>query len=351
MKNSKQIAVGNVLVGGGAPIAIQSMTTTKTSDVAATVRQIDRLTMAGCEIIRVAVPDKASALAIEQIKADTTIPIVADIHFDHTLALLAIERGVDKIRINPGNIGNAQKVRAVADAAKARNIPIRIGVNGGSLEPDIVQAHGHTPMAMAESALRHIALLNRWDFDNICLSVKSSTVADTIRAYRLLRERTSYPLHLGVTEAGTSYMGTIKNAIAIGSLLLDGIGDTLRVSLTDDPVEEIRAARAILQAIGLRQFGINLVSCPMCGRCEIDLITLAKEVEQKLAPITVPITVAVMGCAVNGPGEAKAADYGIACGKGEGLLFCKGQISHKMPLENLADALVDLIKKDVMSTT
>ena len=339
----KHITVGGVTVGGGAPVVIQSMTTTKTDEVAATVAQIRRLTAAGCELVRLAVPDMAAAKAIGPIREQVDIPLVADIHFDYRLALASAAAGAAGIRINPGNIGGDDRVRQVAQACAQKGLPIRIGVNGGSLEKEIVAKFGHTPEAMVESALYHVALLNRFDFDDICLSVKSSSVPDTVSAYRLLHGRTSYPLHLGITEAGTTYMGTIKSAVGIGSLLLDGIGDTIRVSLTEDPVEEIRAARAILQSVGLRQFGPNIVSCPTCGRCNIDLIPLVREVERRLEGSTAQITVAVMGCAVNGPGEASAADYGIAGGIGEGLLFCRGEVVGKTPMAGLVDALMELI--------
>jgi len=342
----KHITVGGVTVGGGAPVVIQSMTTTKTDDVPATVAQIHRLEMAGCELIRVAVPDMAAAKALEQIKAQITIPLVADIHFDYRLALESVARGADGIRINPGNIGGEDYVRLVANVCAGRGLPIRIGVNGGSLERKIVATFGHTPEALVESALHHVALLNRFDFDNICLSVKSSSVPDTVAAYRLLHSRTSYPLHLGVTEAGTAYIGAIKSAIGIGSLLLDGIGDTIRVSLTDDPVEEIKAARAILQSLELRRFGPNIVSCPTCGRCHIDLIPLVYEVERRLGNSTKELTIAVMGCAVNGPGEAAAADYGIAGGTREGLLFRHGKTVGKAPMDGLVDALMNLITEN-----
>ena len=339
----KHITVGGVTVGGDAPVVIQSMTTTKTCDVPATVAQIRCLEAAGCELIRVAVPDMTAARAIAAIKAQIAIPLVADIHFDYRLALESVAAGANGIRINPGNIGDDDRVRQVAHACAGRGLPIRIGVNSGSLERDIVAKFGHTPEAMVESALHHVSLLNRFDFDDICLSVKSSGVPDTVAAYRLLHSRTSYPLHLGVTEAGTAYIGTIKSAIGIGSLLLDGIGDTIRVSLTDDPVEEIKAALAILQSLELRRFGPNIVSCPTCGRCDIDLIPLVREVERRLEGSTREITVAVMGCAVNGPGEAAAADYGIAGGVGEGLLFRHGEVVGKVPMERLVDALLDLI--------
>ena len=309
---TKQIMVGNVPVGGGAPISIQSMCNTKTDDIDATVDQILRLEAAGCEIVRVAVPDMAAARAIDGIKSRIHIPLVADIHFDHRLALECAARGVDKIRINPGNIGGEDHVRAVAEACREGRIPIRIGVNGGSLEKELLGKYGGvTARALAESAMGHAALLEKYDFTDICISVKCSSVPVTVEACRLLSERCSYPLHLGVTEAGTPEMGMVKSAMGIGGLLCLGIGDTLRVTLTADPVEEIAAAKKILMAAGLRQEGPNLIACPTCGRTCIDLISIAREVERRLAGCSKPITVAVMGCAVNGPGEAAAADVGI----------------------------------------
>ena len=329
---TKQIFVGNVPVGGGAAVSIQSMCNTKTSDVPATVEQIHRLEEAGCEIVRVAVPDMAAAKAIGAIKSRIRIPLVADIHFDYKLALECAGQGVDKIRINPGNIGGEDRVKLVADACRERKIPIRIGVNGGSLEKELrVKYGGAAAEALAESALGHAALLEKFDFDDICISVKCSSVPVTIAAYRLLSQRCPYPLHLGVTEAGTPSMGMIKSAMGIGGLLCLGIGDTLRVTLTADPVEEVYAAKKILRAAGLRKDGPDLIACPTCGRTNIDLIPMAEEVERRLAGYTLPITVAVMGCAVNGPGEAAAADVGIAGGKGEGLVFRKGQIIRKVP--------------------
>lgn len=343
---TKQILVGGVPIGGGAPVSIQSMCSTKTDDVAATVEQIHRLEEAGCEIVRVAVPDMSAARAIGAIKSRIHIPLVADIHFDYRLALECAAQGVDKIRINPGNIGSRDRVKAVADACRAGRIPIRIGVNGGSLEKELRQKYGGvTPQGLVESALGHVALLNQFDFDDICISVKCSSVPLTIAAYRLLSQRCGYPLHLGVTEAGTAEMGMVKSAMGIGGLLCLGIGDTLRVTLTADPVEEIAAARKILLAAGLRQEGPNLISCPTCGRTNIDLIPMAREVERRLAGCTKPITVAVMGCAVNGPGEASSADVGIAGGKGEGLVFRKGQIIAKVPQEHLVDALMAEIQR------
>ena len=343
---TKRIMVGGVPVGGGAPVSIQSMCSTKTDDVEATVEQIHRLEAAGCEIIRVAVPDMAAARALGDIRSRIHIPLVADIHFDYRLALEAIGQGVDKIRLNPGNIGGEDRVKAVADACRARHVPIRIGVNGGSLEKELRQKYGGvTAQALVDSAMGHVALLNKFDFDDICISVKCSSVPLTMAAYRLLSERCDYPLHLGVTEAGTPSMGLVKSAMGIGGLLCLGIGDTLRVTLTADPVEEVYAAKKILQAAGLRQEGPNIIACPTCGRTNIDLIPLAEEVERRLADCKKPITVAVMGCAVNGPGEAAAADVGIAGGKGEGLLFRKGEILRKVPQEQLIEALMEEIEK------
>ena len=343
---SKKIRVGSVSVGGGAEIAIQSMCNTNTADVASTVSQILALEEAGCEIIRVAVPDMESAAAIGAIKRAIHIPLVADIHFDYKLALRCAEEGIDKIRINPGNIGSHDRVRAVADACRERNIPIRIGVNGGSLEKDLLAKYGGvTAEALVESAMGHVRLLNDCNFDDICISVKCSRVPVNMAAYRMLHEKTDYPLHLGVTEAGTPSMGVIKSAIGIGGLLCQGIGDTLRVSLTADPVQEIYAAKRILAASGIRQTGPNLISCPTCGRTKYDMIPIAEEVERRLQNCHKPITVAVMGCVVNGPGEAAAADVGIAGGQGEGLVFAKGKTLYKVPQEKLVDALMEEIDK------
>ena len=338
--------VGTVPVGGGAPVTIQSMCNTRTDDVAATVKQIRDLEAAGCEIVRVAVPDLAAAHAVGAIKEQISIPLVVDIHFDYKLALECIAAGCDKVRINPGNIGDAERVHAVANACKAKNIPIRIGVNGGSLEKPLLAKYGGvTPEALVESAFGHIELLHKYDFDDICVSLKSSSVPLTMAAYRLMAERSDYPLHLGVTEAGTVEMGTLKSAIGIGGLLALGIGDTMRVSLSANPVEEIYAAKKILKAAGLRKDGPELVSCPTCGRTSIDLIGLANQVEERLKYINKPITVAVMGCVVNGPGEASAADVGLAGGKGEGVLFRKGEIVKKVPEDQLVDELFALIEE------
>ena len=341
---TRQIFVGGVPVGGGAPVTIQSMTNTRTDDVAATVEQIRRLEAAGCQIIRVAVPDMAAAKAVGAIKERISIPLVVDIHFDYKLALACVEAGCDAVRINPGNIGGTDRVKAVAEACKAKRIPIRIGVNGGSLEKPLLAKYGGvTPQALVESAFGHIALLEQFDFHDICVSLKSSSVPVTMAAYKLMSEQSDYPLHLGVTETGTVRMGTLKSAIGIGGLLALGIGDTMRVSLSADPVEEVYAARDILKAAGLRKDGPDLVSCPTCGRTRIDLIGLANEVEERLKSVDKPITVAVMGCVVNGPGEASAADVGIAGGIGEGLLFRKGEIVKKVPQEQLVDELFTLI--------
>ena len=343
---SKQIMVGGVAIGGGAPVSIQSMCNTATENVDATVQQILRLEQAGCEIIRVAVPTEEAARAIPAIKARIHIPLVADIHFDYKLALLCAEGGIDKIRINPGNIGSKERVRAVADACRERGIPIRIGVNGGSLEKDLLARYGGvTAQALVDSAMGHVHLLNDCGFDDICISVKCSRVPVNMAAYRMLHEQTDYPLHLGVTEAGTPEMGVLKSAIGIGGLLCMGVGDTLRVSLTADPAEEIVAAKRILQAAGIRRSGPDLISCPTCGRTKYDMIPIAREVERRLQGCTKPITVAVMGCVVNGPGEARAADVGIAGGDGEGLLFRHGEILRKVPQDKLVDALMDEIDK------
>ena len=343
---TKQITVGGVALGGGAPVTIQSMSNTKTEDAAATAAQIRALEDAGCEIVRVTVPTMEAARAISAIKERISIPLVADIHFDHRLAVEAAVRGADKIRINPGNIGGEENVKAVVDACRARRIPIRVGVNGGSLEKALLAKYGKvTPEALVESAMGHIRLLEKFDFTDICVSVKSSDVPLNMAAYRLLHERVDYPLHLGVTEAGTPSMGLIKSAIGIGGLLCEGIGDTVRVSLTADPVEEVYAARRILQACGIRRSGVNLVSCPTCGRTGYNMIPIAEELEKRLAGCSKKITVAVMGCVVNGPGEASAADIGIAGGEGEGLIFRKGKVLYKVPQEKLVDALLEEIEK------
>ena len=343
---TNQILVGGVPVGGGAPVSIQSMCSTKTDDVSATVDQIHRLEAAGCEIIRVAVPDMAAAKAIGAIKSRIHIPLVADIHFDYKLALECAGQGIDKIRINPGNIGGEERVKAVADACQAGKIPIRIGVNGGSLEKELQKKYGGaTAEALAESALGHAALLERFGFTDICISVKCSSVPVTMGAYRLLSGRCPYPLHLGVTEAGTPSMGIIKSAMGIGGLLCLGIGDTLRVSLTADPVEEIYAAKDILRGLGLLRSGPRFVSCPTCGRCRVDLFRIAQETEAALGSCQKDIKIAIMGCAVNGPGEARDADIGIAGGKGEMLLFRKGEPLRKGPEGEAVAALMEEVDR------
>ncbi len=345
-KKTRVVNIGNVAIGGDNPIAIQSMCNTKTADVESTVSQIIELEKAGCEIIRVAVPDMEAAEAIKDIKKRIHIPLVADIHFDYRLALKAIENGVDKLRINPGNIGGEDRVKAVADAAKARNIPIRIGVNSGSLEKSILEKYGGvTPQGLVESALGHVRILEKYDFHDIVISIKASNVPFSLETYSLLSDTVDYPIHLGITEAGTVYSGTIKSAVGIGAILAMGIGDTIRVSLTGDCVDEVRAAKEILKALGLRKSGIEFVSCPTCGRTSIDLIGLAKKVEERCAGIDKNIKVAVMGCAVNGPGEAREADIGIAGGNGQGLIFKKGEIVKKLPEAELLDALMEEIEK------
>ena len=341
---SKQILGGGVPVGGGAPVSIQSMCNTRTDDVSATVAQILRLEEAGCEIIRVAVPDLAAAKAVGAIREQIHIPLVVDIHFDYKLALESVAAGADAVRINPGNIGDADRVKAVARACAEKKLPIRIGVNGGSLEKELLAKYGGpTPEALVESAFGHIRLLNRWDFDDICVSLKTSSVPGTIAAYRKMAAESDYPLHVGLTEAGTPRMGVLKSAVGIGGLLALGIGDTIRVSLSADPVEEVYAAQDILRVVGLRKDAPELISCPTCGRTRIDLISLAHEVEERLRQVRKPITVAVMGCVVNGPGEAREADVGIAGGDGVGLLFRKGEIVKKVPQEELVDELFRLI--------
>ena len=344
---TRRLRVGSVPLGGGAPVTVQSMCSADTRDPAATLSQIERLHAAGCDIVRVAVPDAAAAEALRDICRDSPLPVVADIHFDYTLALAAVRAGAAKIRINPGNIGGAERVRAVAEACGERGVPIRIGVNSGSIEKHLLQAYGKpTAEAMVESAAGHIALLEDCGFYDICLSLKASNVPLTVEACRRAAERFPYPLHLGVTEAGTSWAGTVSSAVGIGALLMEGIGDTIRVSLTADPVEEVQAGIAILKAAGLRAGGVRVISCPTCARTQIDLIAAAKEVEAYLAGCERDITVAVMGCPVNGPGEAREADYGLAGGKGEALLFRKGEIVGKAPEAEMAAALMKLIDED-----
>ena len=342
---TKQITVGGVKLGGGAPVSIQSMLNIPNTDVEGCLAQIEALRAAGCEIVRLSVPDMAAAEAFGKIAARSPLPLVADIHFDYRLAIAAAEQGAAKIRINPGNIGGEDRVRAVVDCCRAHGIPIRIGVNGGSLEKSLLEKYGHpTPEALVESAFSHIRLLERFGFSDICVSMKSSSVPLMMQAYRLFSAQSDYPLHLGVTETGTEYMGTVKSAMGIGGLLCLGIGDTIRVSLTADPVREVEAAKAILRAAGLRR-GVNLISCPTCGRTKIDLIGLAARVEQALQGIDKDITVAVMGCVVNGPGEAREADIGVAGGDGCGVIFLKGERKETLPYDQLLPALLQYIVK------
>ena len=338
--NTREVRIGNRVIGGGSPVLIQSMTNTKTEDVQATVAQIKRLTAAGCEIIRCAVPTMEAAKALGEIKRQIEIPLVADIHFDYKLAIAAMENGADKIRINPGNIGSKERIRAVVDVEKERNIPIRVGVNSGSLEKELVaKYHGVTAEGLVESALDKVHLIEENGYDNLVISIKSSDVMMCVHAHELIAKKTDYPLHVGITEAGTITSGNIKSAIGLGLILNQGIGDTIRVSLTGDPLEEIKSAKLILRTLGLRKGGIEVVSCPTCGRTQIDLIALANRVEDMVADIPLDIKVAVMGCVVNGPGEAREADIGIAGGIGEGLLIKHGEIVRKLPEEELLDAL------------
>ena len=343
---TRQIQVGGVAVGGGAPVSIQSMLNTKTTDVEGSISQIRALAAAGCEIARLAVPDMEAAAGFGKIAAASPLPLVADIHFDYRLAIAAAEGGAAKIRINPGNIGGKDRVKAVVDCCKAHHIPIRIGVNGGSLDKALLHKYGHpTPEALVESAFSHIALLEKYGFYDICVSMKSSSVPLMMAAYRLFAEKSDYPLHLGVTETGTETMGVIKSAMGIGGLLCMGIGDTIRVSLTADPVKEVLAAKSILKAAGLRKEGVNIIACPTCGRTKIDLIGLAGRVEEALRDCKKPLTVAVMGCIVNGPGEAREADVGIAGGEDCGVLFVKGELKEKLPYDELLPALLRYIDK------
>lgn len=342
---SKTVKIGNVSIGGDNPVAVQSMLNAPADDAEANFEQACRLRDAGCQIIRVSVPDMGAIKTVEKLK-EVGVPIVADIHFDYRLALEAVAAGIDKIRINPGNIGDDDRVKAVADACRAKNIPIRIGVNSGSLERDILAKYGHpTPEALCESAMRHVKLLEKFDFDDIVISIKSSNVEKMIAAYELLATKCGYPFHIGVTEAGGGLAGVVKSAVGIGSLLMRGIGDTIRVSLTDDTVKEVEAGYAILKATGLYKHGVQIVSCPTCGRTKIDLIGIAKEAEKRLAKVDKPLTVAIMGCAVNGPGEAREADIGIAGGDGVGLIFKKGEIIRKVPESQLIDELMAEIDK------
>lgn len=347
-KKTRQIAIGNVKIGGGAPISVQSMTNTKTTDTKATVAQIKALEAAGCDIVRLAVPDMAAAENIANIKKQVDVPLVADIHFDYRLALKAIEQGIDALRINPGNIGDEARVKAVVEAAKMKRIPIRIGVNAGSLDKKLLVKYGKvTAEALVESAMEHVHILEKLDFYDIKISLKAHDVPLTLDAYRLMSETVDYPLHLGITEAGTVNTGIIKSAVGIGALLAEGIGDTFRISLTGDPVNEIKVANEILKALGLKEYGPTLISCPTCGRCNIDLPSIAAQVEKRLENVKKPVKVAVMGCVVNGPGEARDADIGIAGGKGEGLVFRKGEIIGKVPEDELIDALFAELDKIV----
>ena len=346
-EQTREISVRGLKIGGQAPVTVQSMCNTKTWDVEATLKQIRAFQAAGCDIVRLAIPDVRSAEALSAIRDGTDMPLVADIHFDYKLALMAAERGIDKIRINPGNIGGEEHVKAVAEACRSRNIPIRIGVNAGSLEKKLLEKYGHPcPEAMVESARSHAQMLEKYDFVDICLSLRTSSVPLTVASYRLAAETFDYPLHLGVTETGTEYNGTIQSAVGIGTLLCEGIGNTIRVSLTADPVKEVTAGIAILKAAGLRKGGVKFVSCPTCGRTEIDLISLATEVEKRVAGVDRDITVAVMGCVVNGPGEAREADYGIAGGVDRGLIFKKGEVIGTYPYDRLLDVLMDMIIND-----
>ena len=344
---TRRLQVGKVPIGGGSPVSIQSMTNSQTADVEGTLAQISRLAMAGCDIVRIAIPDQASAQVVDQIKEKSPLPLIADIHFDYRLALTCLERGIDGLRINPGNIGGAENVRTVAQAAKKRGVPIRIGVNAGSLEKEILAAHDGHPTAegMVASALHHIKLLEDQDFEDIKVSLKAQNVPLTLAAYRLLAEQVNYPLHLGIIESGTVTSGVIRSSVGIGALLAEGLGDTFRVSLTGPPVEEIAVAKEILKVLELREGGPTLVSCPTCGRCQIDLYSIAKQVEEKLKGIPDPIKVAVMGCVVNGPGEAREADIGIAGGKGAGILFRKGEVIRTVPEDQLVGELFTEIDK------
>ncbi len=345
-KDTRGVMVRDIMIGSKAPIIIQSMTNTDTRNIQATVAQIDALTKAGCEIVRITIPNMESAMAISKIKEQISIPLVADIHFDYRLALAAIENGIDKLRINPGNIGDQSRVKEVVNAAKAKGIPIRIGVNGGSLEKELLAKYGGvTPEALVESASSHIEILEKLDFKDIIVSMKASNVPLCTKAYGLFASKYDYPLHVGITEAGTLYGGTIKSAVGLGAILSRGIGDTIRVSLTTNPVEEIKCARQILQSLGIRHFGVEIISCPTCGRTKVDLIPLAQQVERLTAHIDKHIKIAVMGCAVNGPGEAREADIGIAGGNGLGLIFKKGEIIKKVKETELLDALMEQIDK------
>jgi len=345
-KLTRPVMVGNVQVGGGAPVSVQSMTNTDTRDVDRSVAQIIRLEQAGCQIVRLAIPDEAAARALAEIRRQVSVPLVADIHFDYRLALLSLEAGVDKLRLNPGNIGSAERVRCVVDAAKERKVPIRIGVNAGSLSETVRARYGGaTPEAMVESAMEHVHILEDEGFEDIIIAIKASSVEKTIDCYRMISEKVSYPLHIGVTEAGSARMGLIKSAVGIGTLLAEGIGDTLRVSLTGDPEQEVDAGRDILRSLGLLKEGVEIVSCPTCGRTQIDLLHIAQQVQERTKHIREPLKIAVMGCVVNGPGEARDADLGLAGGKGAGVIFRKGEKLRVCPEEQLVDALMEEVDK------
>lgn len=344
-ETTRRIMVGNVPIGGGAPIVVQSMTTTFTRDIKATVREIRRLEKAGCEIVRLAVPDMESARAIAEIKKQVNVPVIADIHFNYKLGIEAIRNGADGLRINPGNIGNRDRIKAIVTEAKGHHVPIRVGVNSGSLEDDILQKYScrATPEALAESAIKNVRILEDLDFFDIKISVKSSDVLTTVNAYRLIAKELKYPLHLGITEAGTLLQGVIKSSVGMGILLAEGIGDTIRVSLTADPVEEVKAGYMLLSSLNLRKRGITLISCPTCGRAEVDVLKIAREFERKVGNIEYPLTVAIMGCVVNGPGEAREADIGIAGGKRSGVLFKGGKIVKKIKEKEMVDTLIEEI--------
>jgi len=344
-RESKAVKMGNVQIGGDAPISVQSMTNTDTRNVKATVEQIKRLEEAGCELVRVAIPDQEAASKVGEIKSQIKIPLIADIHFDYRLALEVLEQGIDGLRINPGNIGNEEKVKLVAQKALEKKVPIRVGVNAGSLERELLKKYGHpTAKAMVESALKHVQLLEKYGFEDIIISLKASNVMKTLEAYQLIATVVDYPLHIGITEAGTIKSGTIKSAVGIGAILAQGLGDTIRVSLTGDPVEEIEVAYSILKALNLRRGGVNIISCPTCGRTEINLVEIANQVEEKIKDLDKDIEVAIMGCVVNGPGEAREADLGIAGGKDVGLIFKKGEVIKRVPAEDLVDELMEEIE-------
>lgn len=345
-RKSRKVYVGNVPIGGDAPISVQSMTKTKTNDIKSTIKQIYQLAEAGCDIVRVAVPDKEAVDALPEIVKSSPIPVVADIHFNHIFALKAIEAGVAKVRINPGNIGSKERIKQVLEAAKGRGIPIRIGVNSGSLEKDLLEKYGYpTAEALFESAMRHVQICEEFGFSDIVISVKSTDVRLMIEAYRLIASRTDYPLHLGVTEAGPFFSGTIKSAVGIGTLLAEGIGDTIRVSLTDDPVKEVEVGREILRSLGLASRNVEIIACPTCGRLEVDLFKIVNELQDKLAKVKKPVKVAILGCVVNGPGEASEADIGVACGRGIGILYRNGKVIRRVKEEEIVQAVIEEVEK------